>query len=193
MKYTCTVAINKPIADVVSLWENESNFKEWQDGFESIELLSGEIGQKDAKSKIILDDNRRIELIETIISNNLPDEKVALYEHIHMDNLQTTRFKPLGEEKTEYISIVEYTKFKGFMVKLMAKLFPSKFKAQSQKWMDQFKAFAEKIAPHVDFVIEPYVRFKGLTGEQTTMFFYDPCGNALEFKAFRNDSQIFAK
>lgn len=59
-------------------------------------------------------------------------------------------------------------------------------------WED-FEAFAEKIAPHVDFVIEPYVRFKGLTGEQTTMFFYDPCGNALEFKAFRNDSQIFAK
>ena len=42
------------------------------------------------------------------------------------------------------------------------------------------------------FVIEPHVRFKGLPGEQATMFFRDPSGNALEFKAFRNDSQIFA-
>lgn len=144
MKYTCTVTINVPIADVVSLWENEANFKEWQDGFESIELLSGVSGEKDAKSKIIIDGDRRIELIETIINNNLPDEKTAVYEHIHMVNTQTSRFKKLGEQRTEYISIVTYTKFNGFMIKLMAKLFPSKFKAQSQKWMDQFKAFAEK-------------------------------------------------
>jgi len=41
-------------------------------------------------------------------------------------------------------------------------------------------------------VIEPHVRFNGLPGEQATMFFRDPSGNALEFKAFRNDSQIFA-
>ncbi|MCR9242608.1 MAG: VOC family protein [Rhodobiaceae bacterium] len=44
----------------------------------------------------------------------------------------------------------------------------------------------------VTFVIEPHVRFEGLVGEQATMFFRDPSGNALEFKAFRNDSQIFA-
>jgi extradiol dioxygenase family protein len=42
------------------------------------------------------------------------------------------------------------------------------------------------------FVIEPYVRFAGETGEQWTMFFYDPAGNALEFTAFADDSQIFA-
>ena len=43
------------------------------------------------------------------------------------------------------------------------------------------------------FVIEPYVRFKGEVGEQATMFFMDPCGNALEFKAFADRSQLFAK
>jgi extradiol dioxygenase family protein len=42
------------------------------------------------------------------------------------------------------------------------------------------------------FVIEPYVRFEGQTGEQWTMFLYDPAGNALEFKAFVDDSQVFA-
>lgn len=43
-----------------------------------------------------------------------------------------------------------------------------------------------------DFVIEPYVRFEGQPGEQWTMFFHDPAGNALEFKAFADDAQVFA-
>jgi extradiol dioxygenase family protein len=45
----------------------------------------------------------------------------------------------------------------------------------------------------VDFVIEPGVRFEGLPGEQWTMFLRDPSGNALEFKAFEDDAQIFAR
>ncbi|MNG46451.1 Glyoxalase-like domain protein [compost metagenome] len=43
------------------------------------------------------------------------------------------------------------------------------------------------------FVIEPYIRFKGKVGEQGTMFLFDPCGNALEFKAFKDMTQLFAK
>ncbi len=58
---------------------------------------------------------------------------------------------------------------------------------------DDFETFANHITPHVAFTIEPYKRFEGQVGEQMTMFFYDPSGNALEFKAFKNDSQIFAK
>ncbi len=46
---------------------------------------------------------------------------------------------------------------------------------------------------HIQIVIEPTVRFKGKVGEQATMFFLDPSGNALEFKAFRNLDQLFAK
>ncbi len=45
----------------------------------------------------------------------------------------------------------------------------------------------------ISFVIEPYIRFAGQTGEQATMFFMDPCGNALEFKAFKDIGQLFAK
>ena len=44
-----------------------------------------------------------------------------------------------------------------------------------------------------EFIIEPYIRFKGETGEQATMFFLDPSGNALEFKSFKDESQIFAR
>ena len=45
---------------------------------------------------------------------------------------------------------------------------------------------------NIEFIIEPHTRFRGEPGEQSTMFFLDPCGNALEFKAFNDDSQIFA-
>ena len=60
--------------------------------------------------------------------------------------------------------------------------------------MDAFHALADRIrAAGVKFVIEPYVRFKGQTGEQATMFLLDPSGNALEFKAFADiKSQLFA-
>lgn len=48
-------------------------------------------------------------------------------------------------------------------------------------------------AAAVTFVIEPYTRFAGQVGEQSTMFLLDPSGNALEFKAFADDSQVFAR
>jgi len=58
----------------------------------------------------------------------------------------------------------------------------------------QWHELAEKMKKaDVDFVIEPYVRFEGEVGEQATMFFLDPSGNALEFKAFKDPSQLFAK
>ncbi len=60
-------------------------------------------------------------------------------------------------------------------------------------WQD-WEALARKIQNHqIEFVIKPYVRFKGEPGEQATMFFYDSNGLSLEFKAFKNDSMIFQK
>jgi extradiol dioxygenase family protein len=61
------------------------------------------------------------------------------------------------------------------------------------KW-DVFQEFAKLLkSKDIDFVIEPYIRFEGQVGEQATMFFKDPCGNALEFKAFKNMDQLFAQ
>jgi len=54
------------------------------------------------------------------------------------------------------------------------------------------KLAADLKAANIKFIIEPYIRFKGQVGEQATMFFLDPSGNALEFKAFKNDASIFA-
>lgn len=60
--------------------------------------------------------------------------------------------------------------------------------------MGEFKSLAERLkSKGVEFVIEPKIRFAGEVGEQATMFFLDPSGNALEFKAFADFSQVFAK
>ena len=59
--------------------------------------------------------------------------------------------------------------------------------------VERFHALADRLrAAGAGFVIEPYVRFAGLPGEQWTMFLLDPAGNALEFKAFADDAQVFA-
>ena len=59
---------------------------------------------------------------------------------------------------------------------------------------EEWEKLVERVrAAGVSFVIEPYIRFAGQTGEQATVFFMDPCGNALEFKAFKDIGQLFAK
>ena len=58
------------------------------------------------------------------------------------------------------------------------------------QWRELKKQLLDK---KIQFIIEPKIRFLGEPGEQATMFFLDPSGNALEFKAFNDDNQIFAK
>ncbi len=61
------------------------------------------------------------------------------------------------------------------------------------EWTD-WEALADRLrTEHIQFIIEPHVRFRGEVGEQATMFFLDPSGNALEFKSFKDQEQIFAK
>lgn len=59
-------------------------------------------------------------------------------------------------------------------------------------WADWQDLSARLTAANTDFIINPYIRFEGSVGEQATMFFLDPSGNALEFKAFKDTSQVFA-
>jgi len=59
-------------------------------------------------------------------------------------------------------------------------------------WADWQDLKNRLIADKTNFIIDPYVRFKGKTGEQATMFFLDPSGNALEFKSFKNPDDLFA-
>lgn len=111
---------------------------------------------------------------------------------------------PQGREDTEWID------FDLFGHQVVAHLAPRKVEPDHRNEVDgkhvpvphfgvvleweQFETFADRLRQYgVKFEIEPYVRFRGLPGEQYTMFFYDPAGNALEFKAFKDISRLFAK
>ncbi|MDG1334140.1 MAG: SRPBCC family protein [Crocinitomicaceae bacterium] len=143
MKYTCSLEINLSLRKTAQLWNDETHFSEWQDGFQSIELISGTKDAVGAKSRILFDGKQRMELIETVLISKLPNEKKASYEHIHMSNTQHTEFKVINPNTTLFTSTVEYTQFNKLMIRIFAKLFPKVFKKQSERWMEQFKRFAE--------------------------------------------------
>ncbi len=142
MKFTCHADINVPIHTVIALFENPINWKEWQDGFISIEPIGGIPGEVGSKSKLTYDE---LELIETIIRNELPEEFKATYEHKHMVNTMSCKFMKIDPNITQFEQEIHYTKFNGSLPKLMARLFPGMFKKQVQKWLNLFKTFAEEL------------------------------------------------
>ncbi len=147
MKYKCAIEIELPLTVVVNLWQDESLYNEWQEGFVKIERVKGAPGTVGAQAKIYLKHGKpSMELLVTIIVKNLPDERVALYEHKHMTNKLTSRFQSIGDKVTRYSTEVEYTKFNGLLPRIMAAIFPGMFKKQSQKWLDSFKNFVERHA-----------------------------------------------
>ena len=144
MKFICTVEIDKPKAEIVELFNNDTYLKDWQKGFVSKELISGVAGEKDAVSRIIFHNKKNvIELKETILNTDI-NEKYALYEHIYMTNTMKTNFIAVDANHTKINTEINYTKFNGLMPKLMAMLMPGMFRKQTQQMLDDFKAFAEK-------------------------------------------------
>lgn len=145
MKFTCQVEINAPKLKVVELFDDPDNLKEWQDGFVSMEFIEGEPGAVGSKARMVYKSGRRqFELIETILTNKLPDEFEGEYVHKHMTNTMKNTFETLDNGNTLYSVFIHYSKFNGFMIKAMAFIFPGMFKKQTQKWLDQFKSFVEK-------------------------------------------------
>lgn len=140
MKFNCTVDINADIDTITASFFNTEEMIVYQDGFQSKTLLSGVDGKEGAKSKIKY---KRLELIETIITNNLPQEFLALYEHKHTTNTMKVNFEPLSQNKTRYTTEIEYTQLNGIVINVIAKLFPSLFKKQVEKWLKQFKIHVE--------------------------------------------------
>ncbi len=146
MKFKGFIDILKPRELVVKLFQDPDNLGEWQDGFQKIEHVSGEKGAKGSVSMLYyVINNRPLELKETIVENNLPDTFEAFYEHKHMDNTMKCSFSELSDSSTRYNYEFEYTRFSGFMPKMMSIFFPGMFKKQGEKWMKQFKRFVESM------------------------------------------------
>lgn len=142
MKYSSSIEINKPIHEVVALFDNPDHMSKWMEGLQSFEHLSGNPGQTGAKSRLKFKNGRReIEMIETITVRNLPEEFSGVYEAPGVYNMVTNRFRKVDDNKTLYISEQEF-QFKGFM-KLIGLLMPGAFKKQSAKFQKDFKRFVE--------------------------------------------------
>lgn len=141
MKFTCSININKPKLDVVKHFEDPEALKQSQKGFQSIDHLSGNKGEAGAKSKLIYD---KFEMIETIIENKLPNTFEAQYDHKNMSNTMHTEFVAINDHETKLTTIIEYTRFTGFIINVMARLFPSMFRKQVDKWLVKFKYYVEK-------------------------------------------------
>jgi len=144
MKFTCTIIIDKPRDTVVKYFSDPQYLGKYQEGFLRKVLISGELAQTDCVSKIYYRQGKgEMELTETILMNNFPEEFIGFYHHKNMDNTMKCTFKQLPENQTRYDSEIEYTEFRGFLINIMVKLFPGMFKKQVQKWLDNFKVFVE--------------------------------------------------
>lgn len=142
MKYTNEIVIDKTRDEVIALFDNPDNMKHWQEGFQSLEHLSGEPGTLGAKSKLTYKMGKRtVEMVETITVRNLPEEFSGTYEAKGVWNEVKNYFVEVEEGKTKWIADCEF-RFSGFM-KVIAFFMPGAFKKQSMKYLVSFKKFAE--------------------------------------------------
>lgn len=144
MKYTIETIIDLPRAEVIKKLDNMENIKHWQRGLVSAEHLSGTPGEVGAKMKLSYQfGKRKMELVETILKRNFPEEFHGSYDADGMHNIQKNYFTETPEGKTKWVSESEFVPT-GFMMRMMTLLMPRMFKKQSQKYLDDFKNFAEK-------------------------------------------------
>jgi hypothetical protein len=135
--------INLPREKVVRLFDNPDNLSKWMDGLQVFDHISGKQGQPGAKSRLVFDHRgRRLEMIETILSRNLPEEFSGTYETKGVFNKVVNYFYEAGPERTRWVAQNDF-QFSGLM-NLMALFMRSAFPKQTQKHMENFKLFAEK-------------------------------------------------
>lgn len=142
MKYTNSVVIKKPLGEVIEKYDNEENLPKWQKGLVSITLLSGEHGAEGSTYKILYRSGKReIEMIETLLVKNLPEEMTFRFDAGKVCNVVSNHFKEISENET-LLETETTVELKGIM-KLFGLLMPGMFKKQSQTFLDAFKSFAE--------------------------------------------------
>ena len=141
MKYTCSIDIDKPVDELIELFDNPDNLSKWQPGLISYEHMSGTPGEPGSKARLHYKMNKRdVEMIETVISRS-HGEFTATYETNGVTNISKNSFEPINEHRTRLISEQEF-KFSGFM-KLMGWFMPGAFRKESEKYLHRFKEYAE--------------------------------------------------
>lgn len=142
MKYTVETIINKPVAEVIRLFDSQENLFKWMEGLTSFDLISGTPGEVGAKSKMVFNvNNKTVELIETITHKDLPHAFDGTYETNGVFNIVKNKFIALPDNTTKYISDQEF-QLSG-LLKIFGFLMKGAFKKQSLKYLEDFKRFAE--------------------------------------------------
>lgn len=143
MKYTTEIVVDLPRDEFIKKMDSSENMKHWQRGLLKVEQLSKNPGQEGAQMSLSYKmGNREMEMVETIIKKNLPEEMHTTYDTKGVHNIQKNYFKE-ENGKTRWISESDF-QFSGLAMKLMGFLMPGAFKKQSLKYMEDFKNFAEK-------------------------------------------------
>lgn len=143
MKYSAGIDIDLPVDRVLEIFNNPDNMDKWMEGLIGWEVTEGTAGEPGAKMVMKFKMGKRVmEMTETIIKANFPEEFVTTYDAKGVHNIVTTRFQSLDENRTRYVSEQEFI-FSGFM-KFIGFIMPGAFKKQSLKYLNDFKNFAEK-------------------------------------------------
>ncbi len=144
LDYTTTIVIDLPRDRVIALFDDPENLAKWQKGLKSFEPLEGTPGMPGARSRLVYQMGKReMVMVETITRRDLPDAFDGTYEVEGVLNIVENRFSELGADRTlwESHNIFE---FASLPMKIMGWVMPGMFRKQSQKYAEDFKAFAER-------------------------------------------------
>jgi len=142
MNYTIETTINKPIGQVVKIYNQVELYPEWMPGIVSHSINRGNKRETGTASVYTLKmGGKEYDMNETVIKNE-GEEIVASYEANGVVNTQKTVFKEISEGKTLY-QVNENFALKGFM-KIIGFLMPGTFKSQTKKFVNAFKEYVEQ-------------------------------------------------
>ncbi|NRR90818.1 SRPBCC family protein [Winogradskyella undariae] len=144
MKHTFEILINKPISLVIKKMNSIDNIIHWQEGFINMEHIYGNPNELGAKMKLNYSfGNRKMEVIETITKQNLPDELHTTYASKGLQNIQENYFKTTKEDYTIWVCKNNFQPT-NFKMSIMLLLIPGAFKKHTKTYMTNFKRFVEK-------------------------------------------------
>ncbi|WP_228852059.1 SRPBCC family protein [Aegicerativicinus sediminis] len=143
MEYTSEIIINSPIENCIEKFRAADHVKHWQRGLISFEHISGEPGQFASKTKMLYKFGaRKMELLETIVKNNLPHEFHATYHANGITNNQENYFDEFATGKTKWVCKNEFIPL-NFTMRMMITFMPKGFKNQTMRYMKDFKNYVE--------------------------------------------------
>ena len=143
MRYTVSNIINKPLDEVIEKFKDPEGAKEWMEGLQGYDHLSGTPGEVGAKTDFhFIHRNKEMTIQETILEQNFPNQVKFAYQSPMGYNEVEMEFESLSDNQVKQINH-SYFEFKGAM-KLFSFLFKGMMKKQSMKYLEGFKAYAEK-------------------------------------------------